>query len=147
MRQGFLIAVILTMALTFGQLIPNARSQDDQDTFSPEQYSWAINWINGPLETLMAHRVIESISNIDTHFQVRAGEVWEQLSFKQTGEILSNFSRARQIIGHSPFFTVEEKSTGTVIGRVTQTSITILLADEGYFEYFPDAGSHENTAY
>jgi hypothetical protein len=147
MRQGFLISAILMLAITAGPFISVARSQTAQATFSPAQYSWAINWINGPLETLMAHSVIESISSSDTNFHVRAGEAWAQLLFGQAGEILSNFSRARQITGHSPFFTVEESSTGTVIGRVTQTSITILVTNEGYFEYFPDTNARANTAY
>ena len=147
MRQGFLIAAILILTMTVGPFISVARSRTSQDTFSPAQYSWAINWINGPLETLMAHGVIESISSSDTNFHVRAGEAWAQLLFRQAGEILSNFSRARQITGHSPFFTVEESSTGTVIGRVTQTSITILVTNEGYFEYFPDTNARANTSY
>jgi len=144
-KQGFLIAAILT--ITLGPFISVARSQTAHNTFSPAQYSWAMNWINGPLETLMAHGVIESISSSDTNFHVRAGEAWAQLLFSQAGEILSNFSRARQITGHSPFFTVEESSTGTVIGRVTQTSITILVTNEGYFEYFPDTNARAKTAY
>ncbi len=147
MRQGFLISAILMLAITAGPFISVARSQTAHNTFSPAQYSWAMNWINGPLETLMAHGVIESISSSDTNFHVQAGEAWAQLLFRQAGEILSNFSRARQITGHSPFFTVEESSTGTVIGRVTQTSITILVTNEGYFEYFPDTNVRANTAY
>jgi hypothetical protein len=104
MRQGFLISAILMLAITAGPFISVARSQTAQDTFSPAQYSWAMNWINGPLETLMAHGVIESIASSDTNFHVRAGEAWAQLLFRQAGEILSNFSRARQITGHSPLF-------------------------------------------
>jgi len=146
-RQNFLIAAILILAVTFRLSIPVARCQTDQDTFSPAQYHWAISWINGPLETLMAHGVIKNISSSDTNFQVRTGDAWEQLSFKQAGEILSNFSRARQITGHPPFFTVEASSTGTVIGRITQASITMLVPDEGYFEYFPNTSTRENTAY
>jgi hypothetical protein len=146
-KQGFLIATILILTMMLGPFISVARSQTAHNTFSPAQYSWAMNWINGPLETLMAHDVIESISSSDTNFHVRAGAAWAQLLFRQTGEILSNFSRARQITGHSPFFTVEESSTGTVIGRVTLTSITILVTNEGYFEYFPDTNARANTAY
>jgi hypothetical protein len=95
----------------------------------------------------MAHDVIESMSISDTTFRVQTGEAWKQLSFRQAGEILCNLSRARQITGHSPFFTVEQGSTGTVIGRVAQASITVLVPGEGYFEYFPDTSATGNTAY
>jgi hypothetical protein len=130
-----------------GLYTPAADGQATEDTFTPEQYSWAIGWINGPLETLMAHGVIESISTSDTTFRVQTGEEWKELSFRQAGEILRDFSRARQITGHSPFFTAEQGSTGTVFGRVTQSAITVLIPDEGYFEYFPDTGAAANTAY
>jgi hypothetical protein len=126
---------------------PAPEGQADEDPFSPAQYNWAIHWINGPLETLMAHSVIERISVSDTNFQVRTGEAWGQISFRQAGEILSRFSRARQITGHSPFFTVEQNDTGTICARVTQESIAILVPDEGYFEYIPDTAERENTAY
>lgn len=118
-----------------------------EDPFSPAQYNWAINWINGPLETLMAHSVIERISASGTNFQVRTGEAWGRISFRQAGEILSKFSRARQITGHSPFFTVEQDTSGTICARVTQDSITILVPDEGYFEYIPGTFNRENTVY
>lgn len=145
--RGLLISIVLTAVLTSGPLIPAVRSQTEQNTFSPAQYDWAMGWINGPLETLMAHGVIESISSSETNFQIWTGNLWKQLSFRQAGEILSNFSRARQITGHSPFFTVDERNTGTALGRVTQASITVFIPGEGYFEYFPDTNTRENTAY
>jgi hypothetical protein len=147
MVKGFLFTCVLALLLTGGPLIPVAGSQAAQNTFSKAEYRWAVDWINGPLETLMAHGVIESISTAGKSFQVRAGTAWAQLSFRQAGKLLSNLSRARQITGHSPFFTVEQSETGTVVGRVTRTSITVLVPGEGYLEYFPDTRNLENTTY
>jgi hypothetical protein len=145
--RGFLVPTMLALVLMGSSFITTARSQSDHNTFSQAQYRWAVDWINGPLETLMAHGVIESLFIADTTFLVRAGKPWEQLSFGHSGELLAYLSRARQITGHSPFFTIEQSETGIVLGRVTQTSITVLVPNQGYFEYFPDTRDRKNTAY
>ena len=147
MKQGLLISAVLILMLTYGPTVPDARAQTDRDSFTPAQYRWAVNWTNGPLETLMAHGIIESISTADKRFQISAGEAWQQLSFRQAGEILSRLSRARQITGHSPFFTVKQNATGIVLARVTQHSISLLIPAEGFIEYIPGTDIHENTAY
>lgn len=146
MMRGVLFSVLLVLVLTGISLIPAAGSRAAQNTFNKAEYRWAVDWINGPLETLMAHGIIESISTVGNGFQVRAGSAWAQLSFRQAGELLSNLSRARQITGHSPFFAVEG-DTGIVLGRVTWDSITVLVPGEGYIEYFPDSRALENTTY
>jgi hypothetical protein len=138
MMRGSLCSALLVLVFTGIALIPAAGSRAAQNTFSKAEYRWAVNWINGPLETLMAHGIIESISTAGNGFHVRAGRAWAQLSFRQAGELLSNLSRARQITGHSPFFTIEQGDTGIVVGRVTGNSITVLVPGEGYIEYFPD---------
>lgn len=145
--RGFLCSALLVLVLTGISLIPAAGSPAAQNTFSKAEYRWAVDWINGPLETLMAHGIIESISTAGNGFQVRAGSAWAQLSFKQAGELLSNLSRARQITGHSPFFTVEQGDTGIVLGRVTWNSITVNVPGEGYIEYFPATRDLEDTTY
>ena len=76
-----------------------------------------------------------------------AGEAWQQLAFKQAAETLQNLSRARQITGHSPFFNVKHGTTGLVVGRVSQTSIAVLLPGEGFIEYVPDSDTPTNTVY
>jgi len=146
-QKRLLISAVLIVMLTYGPTVPDARSQTDSDTFTPAQYRWAVNWTNGPLETLMAHGIIESISTADNKFQVLTGEAWQQLSFRQAGEILSGLSRARQITGHSPFFTVKQRATGIVLARVTQHSISVLMPAEGFIEYIPETNIHENTVH
>ena len=126
---------------------PPAKSQEAPDAFTQAQYQWAVNWINGPLETLMAHSVIKNILSADNTFLVRAGEAWEQLSFSQAGELITNLSRARKITGHSPFFSIEHDETGAVLGRVTQTSITLLVPGEGYFDYISSMHDSKTTHY
>ena len=146
MMRGFLCLALLVLVLTGISLIPAAGSQAAQNTFSKAEYRWAVDWINGPLETLMAYGIIESISTAGKGFQVRAGSAWAQLSFRQAGELLSNLSRARQITGHSPFFAVEG-DTGIVLGSVTWNSITVLVPGEGYIEYFPAIHGLEDSTY
>ena len=146
MLRGFLCPALLILVLAGISLIPAAVSRAAQNTFSKAEYRWAVDWINGPLETLMAHGIIESISTAGNGFQVRAGTAWAQLSFRQAGELLSNLSRARQITGNSPFFAIEG-ATGIVLGRVTWDSITVLVPGEGYIEYFPETRTLENTTY
>ncbi len=147
MMRGFLCSALLALVLTGGLLIPAVGAQAAQNTFSKAEYRWAVDWINGPLETLMAHGIIESISTAGKDFQVHAGPAWAQLSFRQAGELLSNLSRARQITGHSPIFAVEQGDTGIVLGRVTWDSITVLVPGEGYIEYFPAIRGLEDTTY
>lgn len=147
MKQCRLIAVLFTLALTAAASAPDAAAQTAQSAFSRQQHRWAVNWINGPLETLMAHGIIEAIVRDDSTFRVLAGDAWSRLSFSQAGEILSNLSRARQITGHGPAFTVEQSSTGTVLGRVARNSIALLVPGEGYLEYFSDTYAPESAAY
>jgi hypothetical protein len=49
MKQHFLIAAIVMLAIMNGPCTNVAGSQAVEDPFSPEQYRWAIGWINGPL--------------------------------------------------------------------------------------------------
>ena len=147
MKQELLFSAVLMLVLTWGASIPDARCQTEKEPFTQAQYRWAVNWINGPLETLMAHDIIETVSNTDKNFQVLAGKSWQQLSFRQTGKVLSSLSRARQITGHSPFFTVKQQVTGVVLARVTKSSIAVLMPGEGFMEYIPETHAHENTVY
>lgn len=147
MKPGVLTAALLALTLTAIPAGPGPAAQTGRAEFTRAQYRWAMSWINGPLETLMAHDIIASISRADGKFQMIAGEAWQQLSFRQAGEILKNLSRARQITGHSPFFTVEQATTGTVFARVSSASITLLIPGAGYMEYLPDTRDRENTSY
>jgi len=141
-----LIIGLLALALTAAPSAAATEAQTDSE-LNRAQYRWAVNWINGPLESLMAHGIIESIYRDDSTFQILAGDAWTRLSFEQAGNLLDKLSRARQITGHSPFLTVEQSSTGTVLGRVTWNSIEVLVPGEGYREYFSDVPEHENTSY
>ncbi len=147
MNQSFLIRVLLALALTIAPAVCRAEAQPLETAFSHDQYRWAVNWINGPLEALMANGVIESIARDDSSFQVQAGDAWSRLAFNQAGDILDKLSRARHITGHSPLVTVEQSSTGTVLGRATWNSIEVFVPGEGYIEYYPDAYTPESAAY
>jgi hypothetical protein len=95
----------------------------------------------------MANGIIESIARDDGSFQVQAGDAWSRLAFTQAGDILDKLSRARHITGHSPLVTVEQGSTGTVLGRVTWNSIEVFVPGEGYREYSPNGHAPETAAY
>jgi len=147
MESGSCILKVFVLALALGTVLSGTRVHAEQHQYSRTQYRWAVNWINGPLETLMANGVIETISARGESFQVQAGDAWPRLSFRQAGDILHNLSRARQITGHSPFFTVTQSTNEAVVGRVTQSSITLLVPGEGYIDYLPESDGRENTAY
>jgi hypothetical protein len=95
----------------------------------------------------MAHGIIESIVRDDGLFQVQAGDAWSRLAFAQAGDILDKLSRARHITGHPPLVTVEQSSTGTVLGRATWNSIEVFVPGEGFIRYAPDEHVTEGAAY
>jgi len=146
MSRFHLITTLFVLALTAAPVAAATEAQTDSE-LDRAQYRWAINWINGPLESLMAHGIIESIDRDDSTLKILAGDAWSRLSFKQAGELLEKLSRARQITGHPPSLTVEQSSTGAIVGRVAWNSIEVLVPGEGYREYFPDTPGLENTAY
>ena len=113
--------------------------------FSRAEINWAITWINSALPNFMQKGIIAKISNKDDVFQVFAGRPWHELSFTQQGEFLKNLSRAREIIGHPPQFSVEDVDSTATLARVSWSGIEILTPDEGYKLYQPPADDAATT--
>lgn len=140
------MSALLAIALMLAPALAQARAWAEA-SYTRAQYRWAVRWINGPLETLMANGIIETIAARGEGFDVRAGDGWSRLSFSEAGEIIKDLSRARQITGHSPFFTVTQGEGTVTVGRVTRDAITVYVPGEGAIDYFPDPQDRENTVY
>lgn len=115
--------------------------------FSRQETTWALQWINHGLTVFMEKGFVKKIVTKDDAFEVYAGRQWYRLSFDQQGEFLKNLSRAREITGHSPFFTVFDDTAAATVARVSGSAIEILSPDEGFKQYRPEPGEEKNTAY
>jgi hypothetical protein len=104
--------------------------------FSRAEINWATTWINSALPNFMQKGIIAKISTKDDGFQVFAGKPWYQLTFTQQGEFLKNLSRAREIIGHSPQFSVVDVDSSMTLGRVSGAGIEVLTPDVGGFRIY-----------
>ena len=139
-----LCAVSMLVCLLAPMVSAQAENQK-RSRFSRAEINWAITWINSALPNFMQKGIIAKISNKDDVFQVFAGRPWHELSFTQQGEFLKNLSRAREIIGHPPQFSVEDVDSTATLARVSWSGIEILTPDEGYKLYQPPADDAATT--
>jgi len=126
----FLLACLLS-PMSSAQAENQKRSR-----FSRAEINWATTWINSALPNFMQKGIIAKISTKDDGFQVFAGKPWYQLTFTQQGEFLKNLSRAREIIGHPPQFSVVDVNSSITLGRVSWSGIEILTPDVGGFRIY-----------
>jgi len=135
------LLVCLLAPSGFAQPESKQRSQ-----FSRAEINWAITWINNALPKFMQKGIIVKISTKDESFQVFAGHPWYELTFTQQGEFLKNLARSREIIGHTPQFSVVDADSSATIARITWSSIEILTPAEGFKYYQPPADYTETTS-
>ncbi|MEI6125118.1 MAG: hypothetical protein WCQ99_01055 [Pseudomonadota bacterium] len=121
--------------------------QGKHGKFSRSETIWAVQWINNGLSLFMEKGFVKKITAKDDAFEVYAGKPWYTLEITQQGAFLQNLSRAREITGHSPFFTVFDVETSATVARVTETAIEILSPDEGFKNYQPASEVEKNTLY
>jgi len=127
--------------------VEQAPAEEADAHFSRREWRWAVKWINSELSFLMGQGVVKKIVSRKDYFEVIVGPPWYGVPFRQQGDFLKNLSRARQITGHSPFYTLRDAHTGEIAARITEQSITILIPGEGFFEYRPEGEKGENTVY
>jgi len=108
---------------------------DEEKEFSKRVSRWAAQWINSELSFYMANGAIKKIISKNNLFELRVGEPWYELTFHSKGLLLINLSRAREIMGHSPFFFVRDDATEERAAKVSQRAIEILVPGEGFFQY------------
>lgn len=133
--MGFI--ALLWLAVIF--LLPAPAECAARSRYSRPEINWAITWINNALPKFMKKGIIAKISNKNDRFQVFAGKPWYDLSFTQQGAFLENLSRAREIIGHAPYFSVADLSSSETVARVSGTDIEILIPGQGFTVYIPQA--------
>jgi hypothetical protein len=137
--------VCIIILLFLFSAAPFATGRDKK--FNNREYRWAVKWINSELSFFMGNGVIKKIESNDDVFRVWAGDEWNKLEFARKGEFLKNLSRAREITGHSPFFTMFDSKTEEIIASVSKDSIEIVLPGEGFSQYIPLNQGEKNTFY
>ena len=106
--------------------------------YSRAESRWAVRWINRDLAYYMAVGVIAKIISKETFYEVQAGPEWPRLPFGQQAALMVNLSRAREITGHPPFFTVRDTVKDETVATVTSRAIEVRVGDEGLFHYVPE---------
>jgi len=149
MRHTLLLTVtaILIALLSWIVFSPGGLSATQQQKYSRSEWTWAVQWINNGLSLFMERGYIAKISTKDDGFDVYAGAPWYRLAFHQQGEFLKNLSRAREITGHSPFFSVLDAAGNATVARVAPLGIEILTPEEGFKTYQPPGDTERNTVY
>ena len=133
--------VLVTVALQSRVCAENAR----RSKFSRPEITWATTWINNALPYFFRKGIVARISAKDEGFDVFVGKPWYQLTFTQQGEFLKNLSRAREIIGHPPQFSVYDAESSSPVARVAWSSIEILTPGGDFKSYQPAAGDAAQT--
>lgn len=151
-RIGTVCASILAVAVVTAALavaapvVPGDTPVPDEPTFAPREIRWAVQWINRDLGVLMGARVIDMIIDRDNgFFEVRVGPQWQHMTFAARGETLLNLSRAREILGHAPFFDVRDRTGAQVVARVREAAVEVMVAGEGFFTLQTDADDTRST--
>ena len=116
-------------------LAQEPKPADEEKEFSKRVSRWAAKWVTSELSFYMGNGAIKKIISTDTVFELRIGEPWYELTFDSKGLLLTNLSRAREIMGHSPFYSVRDDETEEFVARVSQSTIDILVPEEGFFQY------------
>jgi hypothetical protein len=113
--------------------------------FSRPEINWATTWINNALPYFFRKGIPAKISTKDEGFEVFVGKPWYQLTFTQQGEFLKNLSRAREIIGHPPQFSVYDAESSSPVARVSWSGIEILTSGGEFKPYQPAADDAAQT--
>lgn len=128
-------------------LEPTLEETEPEEKFSREECRWAVRWVNKEIAFLMANDTIEKIIDKEKIYEVHVGTPWDELTFQRKGEILKKLSRAREITGHSPFFSFRHHESTEIIAVVSEWAIKIRVPGEGFFEYLFENEDKENTFY
>jgi len=133
------VYAVLGLACLLAPLSDAGAENHKRSQFSRAEINWAITWIDSALPHFMQKGIIAKISTKDDGFAVFAGKPWYDLTFTQQGEFLKNLSRSREIIGHSPQFSVTDRDSAATVARVSAAGIEILTPSEGFKLYQPAA--------
>jgi hypothetical protein len=115
--------------------------------FSKKECRQAVKWMNDDLSLLMGSGIIKKIISEQNNYSLYAGEGWYELEFEHRGKILITLSRAREIMGHSPFLKMFDNDSGKMVAAVSEDQIKIQFLEEGFFQYLPHGRKPEQTFY
>ena len=115
--------------------------------FSKKECRQAVKWMNNDLSLLMGSGIFKKIVGNKDNYNVYVGDGWYELEFEHRGNILTNFSRSREIMGHSPFINLFDHDSGKTVAAVSEDQIKIRFLAEGFFQYFPHGEKPELTFY
>ena len=115
--------------------------------FSKRECRQAVKWINNDLALLMGSGIIKKIVVNKNSYDLYVGEDWYELDFEHRGNILINFSRSREIMGHSPFVNLFDHDSEKIVAAVSKDQVKIQFLDEGFFQYFSHGEKPEQTFY
>jgi hypothetical protein len=115
--------------------------------FSKRECRQAVRWINNDVSLLMGSGILKKIVVNKDNYNLYVGEGWYELEFEHRGNILINFSRSREIMGHSPFMNLFDYDSRKIVAAVVKDQIKIQFLDEGFFQYFPHGEKPEKTFY
>ncbi len=137
-RYGPAAMILLTLLwLAMAAPLTAEAKKVTRSPYSRAEINWAITWINNALPKFMKKGIIEKISTKKDRFEVFAGKPWYGLTFNQQGAFLKNLARAREIIGHAPYFSVSDISSSETVARVSGPDIKILIPGQGLTLYMP----------
>ena len=133
---GFIIVLLVAAGARAADLpVPAGPLPPDRPLFTAPQYRWAVKWFNLELAYWMASDVVTAIHTSDDRFEITAGEGWHALSFEERGRLLVDVSRAREIIGHTPYVRVRRGDRNETLARVAPEGVVLMVPSEGLFTY------------
>ena len=148
-RVSSFVIILLVAAASQAADLPASPDPvpEDRPLFTARQYRWAVKWLNVELAYWMASDVVTAIHTTDDRFEITAGEGWQALTFEERGRLLVAMSRAREIIGHSPYLRVRRDDRDETLARVAPEGVVLMVPSEGLFTYRVIADASLDTTF
>lgn len=89
--------------------------------------TWAVHWLNSRLSLLMEEGLITRIkpSSSGDGYTVLVSSGWHNFPMEEKEAFLRDFSRARQLTGHSPYMVLKMNGSEQMIAEVNKEGIFI----------------------
>ena len=138
MRWHRIVIILAAMVFCLSPLTSSwgeTPAKSAENGFSAAERQWAVQWINQRLSLLMEDGFITRIrcSEDNSSYEVFVSSDWDFLSVEEKKTFLADFSRARQITGHSPLLVVKSNDSGEVVAQVNGRGIFVFGQEGEYF--------------
>ena len=109
--------------------------EKEESGHSREDTNWAVHWINNRLSLLMEEGLVTRIkpSSSGDSYTVFVSSAWQLLTTGEKEAFLRDFSRARQLTGHSPYVVVKRDGSEQMIAEVNRQGIFLYGGEEQSF--------------